>query len=346
MARKEVGLVAAWSVDTGREHRGGPVDGDAVMVDKRESPPGGPSPGEPSRPVALTARWIAAARAHESARPDHLFDDPFAEALSGSAELRVTPGGPLRAGRSMIDELIVQASRAFGAPMLAIRTRFFDEMLLHAVRAGRVRQVVLLAAGLDARAFRLPWPLGTHLYELDQPAVLEAKAATLARIEAEPVCSRHTLGVDLTRTEWVEGLRAAGYEPGAPSAWLAEGLLMYLDVPAVSQLLQTVAGLATPGSWLGADMFNTVVLTAPLLRPLVDLMSAQGAPWHFATDDPAAVLGNAGWIAEVTEVREAGVRYGRWPFLVSPRRLGGTPRYFLLSARRAPAADSPPVETP
>jgi methyltransferase (TIGR00027 family) len=315
------------------------------MADNRESPPARSSPAEPARPVAATARWIAAARAHESARRDRLFDDPFAEVLAGSGELGATTGGALRAGVSVVDELIVQASRAFGAPMLAIRTRFFDELLLHAVRAGRVRQVVLLAAGLDARAFRLPWPLGTRLYELDQPAVLAAKAATLARIEAEPVCQRHTLGVDLAETGWAERLCAAGYDPEAPSAWLAEGLLMYLDVRAVGQLLQTVAQLAAPGSWLGADTFNTVVLSAPLLRPLVDLMSAQGAPWRFATDDPAAVLGKAGWIAEVTEVREAGARYGRWPFLVSPRRLRGTPRYFLLAAQRAPAASSPPVET-
>jgi hypothetical protein len=70
-------------------------------------------------------------------------------------------------------------------------------------------------------------------------------------------------------------------------------------------------------------------------------MAAQGAPWQFATDDPATLLAEAGWTATVTEVREAGARYGRWPFLVSPRRLGGSPRYFLLAAQRAPAASSP-----
>jgi methyltransferase (TIGR00027 family) len=298
-------------------------------------------PAREARPVALTARWIAAARAHESARPDRLFDDPFAAALAGSRELGVAAGNALRAGVSAVDDLIVQASRIFGAPMLAIRTRFFDELLLHAVRSGRVRQVVLLAAGLDARAFRLPWPLGTHLYELDQPAVLSAKASTLADLGAEPVCHRHTLGVDLANAAWADSLCAQGYDPQAPSAWLAEGLLMYLDASAVGQLLRTVARLAAPGSWLGADAFNTVVLTAPLLHPVVALMAAQGAPWHFATDDPAGLLAEAGWTATVTDVREAGARYGRWPFLVSPRRLGSSPRYFLLAAQRAPAPTSP-----
>lgn len=298
-------------------------------------PSSDPPAGGEVRPVALTARWIAAARAHESARPDRLFDDPFAETLAASGAPGLAGGRALRSGVSLVDDFIVQASRAFGAPLLAIRTRFFDELLLHAVRAGRVRQVVLLAAGLDARAYRLPWPLGTRLYELDQPAVLAAKADTLARVGAEPVCQRHTLGVDLADPGWADRLCAAGYDTRAPSAWLAEGLLMYLDAAAVRQLLLTTARLAAPGSWLGADLFDTVVLNAPLLRPLVNLMTAQGAPWRFGSDDPGALFADAGWSATVTEAREAGARYGRWPFLVSPRRLRGAPRYFLVAAERS-----------
>jgi len=297
--------------------------------------PAAPDSAGEARPVALTARWIAAARAHESRRPDRLFDDPFAAALASSKELGATAGGSLRAGVSILDDLIVQASRAFGAPLLAIRTRFFDELLLHAARAGRVRQVVLLAAGLDARAYRLPWPLGTRLYELDQPAVLAAKAATLAELGATPVSERHALGVDLAQAGWGDRLCTAGYDPSAPSVWLAEGLLMYLDAPSVDRLLRTAADLASPGSWLGADLFNTVILTSPLLRPVVALMAAQGAPWQFATDAPEALFARAGWSAAVTEAREAGARYGRWPFLISPRRLRIAPRYFLVGAERA-----------
>jgi methyltransferase (TIGR00027 family) len=307
------------------------------MTENRASRPAAAATDQ-ARPVALTSRWIAAARANESARANRLFDDPFAAALAANAALGGAAVGALRAGIRAVDDLIVQSNRVFGAPFLAIRTRFFDEMLLHAVRTGRVRQVVLLAAGLDARAYRLPWPYGTRLYELDQPAVLATKDATLAAIGAEPSCERHTLGVDLTDPGWVERLGAAGYDRTAPSAWLAEGLLMYLDPAAVETLLGTEAGLAAPGSWLGADLFSSVVLTAPLLRPFMDLMTAQGAPWRFAHDDPAALFAAAGWTAEVTEVREAGRRYGRWPFLVSPRQLGRTPHYYLIAAQRAPAS--------
>ncbi|HLZ73175.1 MAG TPA: SAM-dependent methyltransferase [Dehalococcoidia bacterium] len=286
-----------------------------------------------TRPVALTARWIAAARANESARANRLFDDPFAEALAGIGQVGGTAGA-LRAGASAIDDLIVQTSRVFGAPFLAIRTRFFDELLLHAARAGRVRQVVLLAAGLDARAYRLPWPLGTRLWELDQPAVLAAKDAALAAEGAEPSCERHALPVDLAVPGWQEALTAAGFDPAAPSAWLVEGLLMYLDEAAVRALLAATAALAAPGSWLGADLFNSVVLSSPLLRPLVGLVAAQGAPWRFASDEPESLFAAAGWQASVTEARQAGASYGRWPFLIEPRRLRRVPRYFLIAAQR------------
>lgn len=304
------------------------------MAEQRRHPAENPGDEPETRPVALTARWIAAARANESARPNRLFDDPFAEALAGIGQVGGT-GGALRAGASAIDDLIVQTSRAFGAPFLAIRTRFFDELLLHAVRAGGVRQVVLLAAGLDARAYRLPWPLGTRLWELDQPAVLAAKDATLAAEGAEPSCERQALPVDLSVPGWQEALTAAGFDPAAPSAWLVEGLLMYLDEAAVRSLLAAAAALAAQGSWLGADLFNTVVLNSPLLRPLVGLVAAQGAPWRFASDDPAALFAAAGWSASVTEAREAGASYGRWPFLIEPRRLRRVPRYYLIASQRA-----------
>jgi methyltransferase (TIGR00027 family) len=299
---------------------------------KRHKPPAGAQTG--TRPVALTARWIAAARANESARPDRLFDDPYAEILAGIGQVGGTGGSSLRAGVSAVDDLIVQTSRAFGAPFLAIRTRFFDEVLLHAVRAGGVRQVVLLAAGLDARAYRLPWPLGTRLWELDQPAVLAAKDDALAAAGATPTCERHTLPVDLAVAGWEEALMAAGLDAEAPSAWLVEGLLMYLDEAAVRALLTTTAALAASGSWLGADLFNSVVLSSPLLRPLTGLVAAQGAPWRFASDEPEALFAAAGWTATVTEAREVGARYGRWPFLVEPRRLRRVPRYFLIAAQR------------
>jgi methyltransferase (TIGR00027 family) len=279
----------------------------------------------------MTARWIAAARAHESARANPLFDDPFAAALAADAGLGAAIGDAWPAGASIVDNLIVSTTRIFGAPILAVRTRFFDESLLRAVGAGQVRQVVLLAAGLDARAYRLPWPPGTRLYELDQRAVLAAKARTMQRLGAKPSCERYEVSVDLSVAGWEERLAAAGYDPHAPSAWLAEGLLMYLDRAAVETLLATTARLSAAGSWLSADVFSSAVLTVPLLRPMLALMSVQGAPWRFATDDPVALLRAAGWPATATDVTDAAARYGRWPSL-RPFRFRSQPRYFLVEA--------------
>src|SRR5439155_5243341 len=137
-----------------------------------------------------------------------------------------------------------------------------------------------LAAGLDARAYRLPWPLGTRLWELDQPAVLAAKDAVLAELGAEPSVQRHALGVDLAEPGWELRLRDDGFDPSAPSAWLVEGLLMYLEPESAQRLLRTLAALSARGSWLGADLFNTVVLNSPLLQPMVSMVAAQGAPWR------------------------------------------------------------------
>lgn len=289
--------------------------------------------------VALTSRWIAAARAQESARPDRLFNDPFAEALARAEGLEsagpraVRP--PFLANPAVRDALIVQGIRAFGAPYLAIRTRLFDDLLLEAARTGGVGQIVILAAGMDTRAFRLPWPAGTRLYELDRPAVLEAKEAVLRAAGAQPAGERHTLGADLADPAWVPALTAAGYDAQAPSAWLIEGLLMYLEAPAVGALLRMAADLATPGSWLGADLPGAAFLTSPLLRPWRATFVAQDAPWHFGTDTPEALFAAAGWEATVRQPGEPGANYRRWPWPVVPRSVAGSPRFFLVTARRA-----------
>lgn len=282
-------------------------------------------------PVALTARWIAAARAHESARPNRLFNDPYADTLAGVTGLSAAESAPA-AGR---DTLILAAIRRYGSPYLVIRTRFFDDLLLGAVAPPASRQVVILAAGMDTRAFRLAWPAGTRLFELDQPAVLAAKAAAL--VGAEPACVRRTLGVDLAQPSWPAALRDAGFDAGQPSAWLVEGLLMYLEPAAVDALLRAVAGLATPGSVLGADLFNSAVLTAPLVRFVPALIAAQGAPWRFATDAPEALFAAAGWEATVRRPGDAGAAYGRWRTPVVPRALRLVPQAFLIGARRTAA---------
>lgn len=190
-------------------------------------------------PVSRTALGVAALRALESNRPDRLFGDPFAAAffVAGKAMFpapeRVLPEGEPSLGRLF-------------AGQVAIRTRFYDEFLLAAAKHG-CAQVVLLAAGLDARPFRLDWPQGLRLFELDLPGVLEFKARVLAGIAAQPRCARIVVPGDL-REDWAGALRAAGFDAVVPTAWLIEGLMIYLARDEAAVLLSTVGELSAPGS--------------------------------------------------------------------------------------------------
>jgi methyltransferase (TIGR00027 family) len=180
--------------------------------------------------VSRTALGVVRARAVESARADRLFDDPFAQGFLdalGSEALPLTPALQLH---------------------VAVRTRFYDDYL----RDAGCPQVVVLGAGLDTRAHRLAWPDGTTLFELDLPPVLALKAALLAPSPVPPACRRVPLGVDL-REPWDVPLRAAGLDPAVPTAWLAEGLLVYLDGPEVEAVLATVGALSAPGSRLACE---------------------------------------------------------------------------------------------
>lgn len=196
-------------------------------------------------PVGFTARMTAAARARETERPDRLFTDAFAAEPAG------------REGFEFLDRH--DAAVGQRRPVFAVRTRFFDAHLLAAAQDLGIRQGILLTAGLDTRAFRLEWPAGVHIYELDKPEVLAYKATVLASFEAAPRCSRHVAAVDL-RTEWPGVLLAAGYRTEEPSIWLAEGLLFYLPAAAVGRLLDDVASLSVAGSRLGTDLMDAHLL--------------------------------------------------------------------------------------
>ena len=278
-------------------------------------------------PVAQTSRWMAAARARESGRPRRLFDDPLAAALAG-------PEGFAWLNRM---ERAQPAVLPWGGPVLyvVVRTRFFDDFLLRGSRSAGARQVVLLAAGMDARAFRLGWPPGMRLYELDRPEVLKAKEEVVARAGARPACERRVVEADLAHPSWSEALLEAGYEPREPSAWLAEGLLFYMPEAAVRGLLDGVGALATSGSLLGVDLVNDDLLASPLMRPLLRALARRGAPGHFGANDPEALLAEHGWEAETIQPGERGANYGRWPYPVAPRRVPGVPRLFFMRTRRA-----------
>jgi methyltransferase (TIGR00027 family) len=135
------------------------------------------------------------------------------------------------------------------------RTRFFDDYFTAAAAAG-IRQAVILAAGLDSRAYRLSWPPGMVVFELDQPQVLEFKSTTLAKQGVKPSIGRREVAVDL-RGDWPAALRAAGLDPSEPAAWLAEGLLIYLPADAQDRLFADIDQLSAPGSRIAIEHMDT-----------------------------------------------------------------------------------------
>ncbi|MBX7449094.1 class I SAM-dependent methyltransferase [Mycolicibacterium sp. 3033] len=206
-----------------------------------------------STSVGSTAVMVAAARAAETRRPDALIRDPYAEMLIAEAGEGVW-------GLMLDDDFTtrVTASDPEVAAMFenmksyqAVRTRFFDTFFDDALAAG-IRQIVILASGLDSRAFRLPWPAGTTVFEIDQPKVLDYKAATLAEHGVDPTADRRAVAIDL-RQDWPAALTGAGFDTGQPTAWLAEGLLMYLPADAQDRLFAQVTELSAPGSRVAAE---------------------------------------------------------------------------------------------
>jgi methyltransferase (TIGR00027 family) len=204
--------------------------------------------------VGATAVMVAAARAVETERPDPLIRDPYAKLL-------VTKAGAGVTWEIMLDPSMVAKVEAIDAEAAAsfqhvrnyqaVRTNFFDTYFKNAAADG-IRQVVILAAGLDSRAYRLDWPAGTTVYEIDQPKVLDYKSTTLAENGATPTADRRAVAVDL-RQDWPAALRAAGFDPTVPTAWLAEGLLMYLPAEAQDRLFTQVGELSAAGSRIAAE---------------------------------------------------------------------------------------------
>ncbi len=212
------------------------------------------SADEALRGAGKTALGAAMVRARESGRADRLFDDPYAQAFLDAAPgaLPGQPGaGQPAAGRQPVGRARPAGTGAALYDRAAVRTRFFDDCLSAAVAAGR-RQVVLLAAGLDARAFRLAWPPGTRVFEVDVPGVLAFKDQVLAGRGAVPRCERVTVPADL-RQDWAERLAGARFDPASPAAWLAEGVLLYLTTGEAGRLLSRVTALSAAGSWLGFE---------------------------------------------------------------------------------------------
>ena len=203
--------------------------------------------------VGSTAVMVAAARAKETASPQPLIADPYAAILVAGAGTGMWENFLDDAMQQRIAAADPEAAAVFTNMLSyqAVRTHFFDAFFADAVAAG-IRQVVILASGLDSRAYRLDWPAGTVVFEIDQPKVLQYKAEKLAEHDVLPTAELHEVAIDL-RQDWPAALRKAGFDPSHPTAWLAEGLLMYLPAEAQDKLFEQITELSAPGSRVSAE---------------------------------------------------------------------------------------------
>ncbi|MFD9243542.1 class I SAM-dependent methyltransferase [Streptomyces sp. NPDC059556] len=265
--------------------------------------------------VSRTAQWTAAARALETEREDRLFADPYARTVADQIGF----------------ELLERYAGGGTVPFLAIRTTYLDRAIVRAVEERGIRQVVFLAAGMDTRFFRLPWPDGVTVYELDRPALLEAKAEMLAKEPKPAGRDRITVPVDLTQ-DWTGPLKEAGWKSEEPVLWVVEGLLFFLPEQAVRTLISTLSAHAAPGSVLLGDVISRAALENPLARGFMKALDEDGNPWLFGTEEPEVLLADCGWaVREVRQPGEAGADFGRWPYPVPARSVPRVPRSFLFT---------------
>ena len=288
--------------------------------------------------VGVTATMVAAARAIANRADRPLINDPFAEPLVRAVGVDLL--ARLANGELDPNELNDVHDGATGsagamsrmADNMAVRTKFFDECFLGATHAG-IKQVVILASGLDSRAYRLDWPAGTVVYEVDQPQVIEFKSRTLSELGAAPTADRRVVAVDL-RDDWPTALRTAGFDPAQPTAWSAEGLLGYLPPEAQDRLLDTVTELSAPGSCFATE-------SAPSPEPgdeekLKERMQAISERWRahgFELDmaglvyfgdrnEAAPYLSDHGWRVDSASIRELFEANGLPPLDGDDTRMG------------------------
>jgi methyltransferase (TIGR00027 family) len=265
-------------------------------------------------PVAMTSLLVAAMRAAETNRSEtegRLFSDPYAELLAGSEGM----------------ELRLKAIEAVGdQPAIAIRTAFIDEKINKALNLN-FRQIVILASGMDSRAYRLNFPKGTKVFECDQADVLKYKREKLK--ELKPRCEHFEIEVDL-RENWKDLLCEKGFNNKAPTLWIVEGLLMYLKEEEVMSLINQINLIANKNDILLFDIFTRFMLEAPHMQKQLEFLTKLGAPWTFGTNDPEEFMRNLGWSTTLTQAGEFSP--SRWPYPVAPKTIPNLPRSFFVEA--------------
>lgn len=262
--------------------------------------------------VGSTATGVAASRALATKQPDPLINDPYADALVNAVGLehfiKLANGELCVEGDQMLD-------RQRMCEQIAVRTRFFDDFFSAAGEAG-IRQAVILASGLDTRAYRLNWSPGTVVFEVDQPEVIEFKSQTLAKLGAEPGAERRAVAIDL-RDDWPAALRAAGFDSSAPTAWIAEGLLIYLPPDAQDRLFDNITALSAPGSRLATEHMDMNMLSEEWTKKVSEWSKRVGSEvdlkdLFYSGERHAArdYLSSHGWQVTVESTRDAYAGYG------------------------------------
>lgn len=263
----------------------------------------------PVEGVGVTAVAVAAARALEFDRADALVEDPWAATLVRESGVAVP--FPERWPADPDDVPAVEHSMLLGAMYIGLRTRFIDDEL----RAGGVPQVVILGSGLDTRSWRLDWPVGTRVFELDSPDVIDFVTTTMDAAGATPTAERTALAADVT-APWASAIVRAGLRLDRPTHWVLEGLLPYLSSHDQSALLDDILALSAPGSRAVIQRAPALTDTPETRERLETFSLATGIPFDellARTDppDPAAVLRAAGWTVEEVGVGDLERRYDR-----------------------------------
>jgi methyltransferase (TIGR00027 family) len=257
--------------------------------------------------VGATATAVAASRALASQNPNALLDDPWADplvrAVGIDAFVKLIDGETGQTDDPLLN-------RQAMSEQIAVRTRFFDSFFEQATGLG-IRQAVILASGLDTRAYRLRWPAGTVVYEIDQPQVIAFKTRTLADLGAEPAAQRITVAIDL-RDDWPAALVEAGFDATQPTAWSAEGLLVYLPPDAQDRLFDNIAALSARGSRVATEHMDLRNAPSDWVERITKRSRRIGSNINLAelfyTGDrntAAGYLETHGWQVDIRKIPEA-----------------------------------------
>jgi methyltransferase (TIGR00027 family) len=262
--------------------------------------------------VGATATAVAAGRAVASQGTDALLDDPYAEPLVRAVGIehfvRMVDGETFAEDDPVMNRQTMNEQ-------ITVRTRYFDDFFTAAADAG-IRQAVILATGLDTRAYRLRWPAGTVVFEVDQPQVIEFKTRTLTDLGAAPATDRRTVAIDL-RDDWPTALRQQGFDTSAPTAWIAEGLLPYLPPDAQDRLFDNITALSAPGSRLATEHMNMSDLPDDWAKKLTERSKRFGSTIDLTAlfylgerNNAGDYLASHGWTVTVLRTADAYSAHG------------------------------------